>query len=125
MKWLNIFIYIFLFSIVFIGFFFFFFERSELAMLLSMAQSNPALFQMISDRKTVARQLERLSRLKELMDTTAEQLWAKQNEDWSCWIKKYRYRKEALSSFNLMHSFPIGNEKFIIKHCYLKPKRPE
>ncbi|XP_016421329.1 selenoprotein O-like [Sinocyclocheilus rhinocerous] len=61
-------------------------------MLLSMAQSNPALFQMISDRKTVARQLERLSRLKELMDTTAEQLRAKQTEDWSRWIKKYRQR---------------------------------
>ncbi|XDV28989.1 hypothetical protein PO909_032173 [Leuciscus waleckii] len=67
-------------------------DPRELAMLLSMAQSNPALFQMISDRKTVARQLERLSRLKELMDTTVEQLRAKQTEDWSCWIKKYRQR---------------------------------
>uniref|UniRef100_A0A8C2JYX4 Selenoprotein O n=1 Tax=Cyprinus carpio TaxID=7962 RepID=A0A8C2JYX4_CYPCA len=67
-------------------------DPRELAMLLSMAQSNPALFQMISDRKTVARQLERLSRLKELMDTTAEQLRAKQTEDWSCWIRKYRQR---------------------------------
>ncbi|XP_042631381.1 protein adenylyltransferase SelO-1, mitochondrial isoform X2 [Cyprinus carpio] len=67
-------------------------DPRELAMLLSMAQSNPALFQMISDRKTVARQLERLSRLKELMDTTAEQLRAKQTEDWSRWIKKYRQR---------------------------------
>ncbi|RXN11021.1 seleno O [Labeo rohita] len=69
-----------------------FLQYSELAMLLSMAQSNPALFQMISDRKTVARQLDRLSRLKELMDTTAEQLRAKQIEDWSCWIQKYRQR---------------------------------
>ncbi|KAI2653463.1 Protein adenylyltransferase SelO-1, mitochondrial [Labeo rohita] len=67
-------------------------DPRELAMLLSMAQSNPALFQMISDRKTVARQLDRLSRLKELMDTTAEQLRAKQIEDWSCWIQKYRQR---------------------------------
>uniref|UniRef100_A0A672PU16 Selenoprotein O n=1 Tax=Sinocyclocheilus grahami TaxID=75366 RepID=A0A672PU16_SINGR len=69
-----------------------FLQYSELAVLLSMAQSNPALFQMISDQKTVARQLERLSRLKELMDTTAEQLRANQTEDWSCWIKKYRQR---------------------------------
>uniref|UniRef100_A0A672PLH0 Selenoprotein O n=1 Tax=Sinocyclocheilus grahami TaxID=75366 RepID=A0A672PLH0_SINGR len=59
-----------------------FLQYSELAVLLSMAQSNPALFQMISDQKTVARQLERLSRLKELMDTTAEQLRANQTEDW-------------------------------------------
>lgn len=77
-----------------------FLQYSELAMLLSMAQSNPALFQMISDRKTVARQLERLSRLKELMDTTAEQLRAKQTEDWSGWIRKYRYRKDVMNSFD-------------------------
>jgi len=77
-------------------------------MLLSMAQSNPALFQMISDRKTVALQLERLSKLKELMDITPEQLRARHTEDWSCWIRKYRFRKKALSSFDLMHSFPIG-----------------
>lgn len=78
-------------------------QFSELAMLLSMAQSNPALFQMISDRKTVARQLEILSRLKELMDTTAEQLRAKQTEDWSCWIKKYRYRKFFRSDAFISH----------------------
>lgn len=63
---------------------------SELAMLLSMAQSNPALFQMLSDKSTLVRQLEKLSRLKELMDTSEEQLKTKQTEDWTCWIKKYR-----------------------------------
>lgn len=67
-------------------------DPRELAMLLSMAQSNPALFQMISDRRTVARQLERLSRLKELMDTTEEQLRVKHTEHWSGWIQKYRQR---------------------------------
>lgn len=90
-----------------------FLQCSELVMLLSMAQSNPALFQMISDRKTVARQLERLSRLKELMDTTAEQLRAKQTEDWSRWIKKYRYRKEALNFSDLMHSFPVDSKNVL------------
>ncbi|TRY85223.1 hypothetical protein DNTS_009266 [Danionella cerebrum] len=67
-------------------------DPRELAMLLSMAQSNPGLFQMISDRKTVARQLEKLSRLKEFTDTTEEELRAKQTDDWSCWIHKYRQR---------------------------------
>ncbi|XP_052008434.1 selenoprotein O1 isoform X2 [Xyrauchen texanus] len=67
-------------------------DPRELTMLLSMAQSNPALFQMLSDRKTLAQQLERLSRLKELMDISEEQLKAKQSKDWTCWIQKYRQR---------------------------------
>uniref|UniRef100_A0A668RGL5 Selenoprotein O n=1 Tax=Oreochromis aureus TaxID=47969 RepID=A0A668RGL5_OREAU len=65
---------------------------SELAMLLSMAQSNPTLFQMISDRATIARQLERLSKLKDLMETTQEELKTKQAEDWTSWITQYRKR---------------------------------
>ncbi|KAL7878663.1 hypothetical protein AOLI_G00096370 [Acnodon oligacanthus] len=67
-------------------------DPRELAMLLSMAQSNPTLFNILSDRKTVARQLEKLSRLKELLETTEEELKAKQTEDWTCWIKQYRQR---------------------------------
>ncbi|XP_072241557.1 selenoprotein O1 isoform X2 [Leuresthes tenuis] len=67
-------------------------DPRELAMLLSMAQSNPALFQMISDRVTIARQLERLSKLKDLMETSQEELKAKQAEEWSSWIKRYRKR---------------------------------
>ena len=59
-------------------------------MLLSMAQSNPALFQMISDRTTMARQLEKLSRLKDLMETSREELRGKQAEDWRSWITGYR-----------------------------------
>lgn len=59
-------------------------------MLLSMAQSNPALFQMISDRLTIARQLDRLSRLKDLMETSEEELTVKQAEEWSRWITRYR-----------------------------------
>lgn len=62
----------------------------ELAMLLSMAQSNPALFQMISDRVTLARQLDKLRKLKELMETSQEELKAKQAEDWRGWITRYR-----------------------------------
>lgn len=63
---------------------------SELSMLLSMAQSNPALFQMISDRATMARHLDKLSKLKELMETSQEELKNKQAEEWSSWITRYR-----------------------------------
>uniref|UniRef100_A0A3Q1BFE9 Selenoprotein O n=1 Tax=Amphiprion ocellaris TaxID=80972 RepID=A0A3Q1BFE9_AMPOC len=56
-------------------------DPRELAMLLSMAQSNPALFQMISDRATIVRQLERLSRLKDLMETSQEELRTKHAEE--------------------------------------------
>lgn len=59
-------------------------------MLLSMAQSNPALFQMISDRATIARQLDRLSKLKNLMETSPEELRTNQVEEWSRWITRYR-----------------------------------
>uniref|UniRef100_A0A3Q1IW04 Selenoprotein O n=1 Tax=Anabas testudineus TaxID=64144 RepID=A0A3Q1IW04_ANATE len=67
-------------------------DPRELAMLLSMAQSNPALFQMISDRMTLARQLDRLNRLKDLMETSQEMLKAKHAEEWTQWIKCYRKR---------------------------------
>ncbi|CAL8358054.1 unnamed protein product [Lota lota] len=67
-------------------------DPRELAMLLSMAQSNPALFQMISDRKTIGRQLEKLSKLQELNETNQEELRAKQAEEWTDWITSYRKR---------------------------------
>ncbi|XP_068612965.1 protein adenylyltransferase SelO-1, mitochondrial-like isoform X2 [Brachionichthys hirsutus] len=67
-------------------------DPRELAMLLSMAQSNPALFQMISDRATIARQLDRISKLKDLMETSQEALKAKHAEEWSSWITSYRKR---------------------------------
>uniref|UniRef100_A0A667Y6L1 Selenoprotein O n=1 Tax=Myripristis murdjan TaxID=586833 RepID=A0A667Y6L1_9TELE len=67
-------------------------DPRELAMLLSMAQSSPSLFNMISDRRTIARQLEKLSKLKDLMETNAEELRAKQSEEWTHWITRYRKR---------------------------------
>lgn len=67
-------------------------DARELAMLLSMAQSNPPLFQMISDRRTVARQLEKLSRLQDLAETSPEELRSSQAKDWAGWITKYRKR---------------------------------
>lgn len=67
-------------------------DPRELAMLLSMAQSNPMLFQMILDRATIARQLERLSKLKDLMETSQDELITKQAEEWTSWITQYRKR---------------------------------
>uniref|UniRef100_A0A3Q3BSH3 Selenoprotein O n=2 Tax=Kryptolebias marmoratus TaxID=37003 RepID=A0A3Q3BSH3_KRYMA len=67
-------------------------DLRELSMLLSMAQSNPALFQMISDRVTIARQLDKLSKLKELMETSQEELKTRQAEEWSSWLTRYRKR---------------------------------
>ncbi|KAM6937513.1 selenoprotein O1 [Xenentodon cancila] len=67
-------------------------DPRELAMLLSMAQSNPTLFQMISDRVTIARQLDKLSKLKDLMETSQDELKTKQAEEWSSWITRYRKR---------------------------------
>uniref|UniRef100_H3CSG3 Selenoprotein O n=1 Tax=Tetraodon nigroviridis TaxID=99883 RepID=H3CSG3_TETNG len=67
-------------------------DPRELAMLLSMAQSNSALFQMISDRVTLARQLGKLRKLKELMESSQEELKARQAEAWRGWIARYRKR---------------------------------
>lgn len=59
-------------------------------MLLSMAESNPALFEMISDRATIAKQLDRMSKLKVLMETSQEELRGRQAQEWTSWIKLYR-----------------------------------
>lgn len=67
-------------------------DPRELAMLLSLAQSNPTLFQIISDRMTIARQLDKLSKLKDLMETSQEELRRKQADDWTSWITRYRKR---------------------------------
>lgn len=67
-------------------------DPRELAMLLSLAQTNPALFQMISDRMTIARQLDKLSKLKDLMESSQEELKIKQAKDWTVWITRYRKR---------------------------------
>uniref|UniRef100_A0A4W5L5W8 Selenoprotein O n=1 Tax=Hucho hucho TaxID=62062 RepID=A0A4W5L5W8_9TELE len=67
-------------------------DPRELAMLLQLAQSNPSLFQMISDRRTVAMQLEKLGRLKELLEADEVEVKAKHREDWATWITSYRER---------------------------------
>lgn len=67
-------------------------DHRELSMLLSLAQSNAALFGMVSDRRMLAQQLEKLSRLKDLMESTETDLKTQQKEEWSCWINQYRQR---------------------------------
>uniref|UniRef100_A0A4W5R454 Selenoprotein O1 n=1 Tax=Hucho hucho TaxID=62062 RepID=A0A4W5R454_9TELE len=57
---------------------------SELTMLLHLAQSNPSLFQMVSERRMVAM---KLGWPKELLEADEEEVEAKQREDW---VTSYR-----------------------------------
>lgn len=63
---------------------------SELAMILSMAQTNPVMFGMVADSPAVSQQLERMGRLKELLETDQDELKKKQRDDWICWVSRYR-----------------------------------
>lgn len=63
---------------------------SELAMILSMAQTNPVMFGMVSDTPGVSQQLERMGRLKELLETDQGELKKKQRDDWIRWVSRYR-----------------------------------
>ncbi|KAM9705031.1 selenoprotein O2 isoform 2-T2 [Menidia menidia] len=67
-------------------------EDRELAMILSMAQTNPVMFGMVADRPDVAQQLELMGRLKELLETDHNELKEKQRDDWIHWVQKYRRR---------------------------------
>ncbi|XP_072233935.1 selenoprotein O2 [Leuresthes tenuis] len=67
-------------------------EDRELAMILSMAQTNPVMFGMVADRPDVAQQLELMGRLKQLLETDQDELKKKQRDDWICWVGKYRRR---------------------------------
>uniref|UniRef100_UPI003AACB969 selenoprotein O2 n=1 Tax=Centroberyx gerrardi TaxID=166262 RepID=UPI003AACB969 len=67
-------------------------EDRELAMILSMAQTNPVMFGMVAERPEVSQQLERMGRLKELLGTDQDQLQEKQRDDWIHWVSRYRRR---------------------------------
>ncbi|XP_017158189.1 selenoprotein O2 isoform X2 [Poecilia reticulata] len=67
-------------------------DNVELAMILSMAHTNPVMFGMVADRPDVAQQLELMGRLKELLETDQEELKEKQRDDWIRWICQYRRR---------------------------------
>ncbi|KAL6473561.1 hypothetical protein MHYP_G00171220 [Metynnis hypsauchen] len=67
-------------------------EPRELEMILSMAETSPGLFNMTANRPEVAKQLEKLGRLKELLETNQDDLKVKQRDDWLIWINRYRKR---------------------------------
>lgn len=59
-------------------------------MILSMAQTNPVMFGMVADSSGVSQQLERMGRLKELLETDQDELKKKQRDDWIRWVSQYR-----------------------------------
>lgn len=59
-------------------------------MILSMAQTNPVMFEMVGDTPDVSKQLERMRRLKELLETDQDELRQKQRDDWIRWVSLYR-----------------------------------
>ncbi|XP_060885864.1 selenoprotein O2 [Labrus mixtus] len=67
-------------------------EDGELAMILSMAQTNPVMFGIVADSPGVSEQLVRMGRLKELISTDQDELKEKQRDDWIRWISWYRRR---------------------------------
>ncbi|XP_036431243.1 selenoprotein O2 [Colossoma macropomum] len=67
-------------------------EPRELEMILSMAETSPGLFNMTANRPEVAKQLEKIGRLKELLETNQDDLKVKQRDDWLIWINRYRKR---------------------------------
>ncbi|XP_076578293.1 selenoprotein O2 isoform X2 [Chaetodon auriga] len=67
-------------------------DNIELAMILSMAQTNPVMFGMVANTPGVSQQLERMGRLKELLGTDQDELQKKQRDDWIRWVGRYRRR---------------------------------
>uniref|UniRef100_UPI0037E8CEDE selenoprotein O2 n=1 Tax=Semicossyphus pulcher TaxID=241346 RepID=UPI0037E8CEDE len=67
-------------------------QDGELAMILSMSQTNPAMFGIVADSPGVSQQLVRMGRLKELLDTDQDELKEKQRDDWIRWVSRYRRR---------------------------------
>ncbi|XP_062300189.1 selenoprotein O2 [Scomber scombrus] len=67
-------------------------EDRELAMILSMAQTNPVMFGIVADRPGVSKQLQLMSGLKELLETDQDELKEKQRDDWIRWASRYRRR---------------------------------
>lgn len=59
-------------------------------MILSMAQTNPVMFSMAAGSPAVAQQLERMGRLKELLEMDQGELKEKQCDDWIRWVSRYR-----------------------------------
>uniref|UniRef100_A0A8C2BXN0 Selenoprotein O n=1 Tax=Cyprinus carpio TaxID=7962 RepID=A0A8C2BXN0_CYPCA len=67
-------------------------ENCELEMILSMAETNPGMFNMVANQPEVAKQLEKIGRLKELLVISEVELKIKQRYHWQRWVKQYRRR---------------------------------
>ncbi|XP_016120693.1 selenoprotein O-like isoform X2 [Sinocyclocheilus grahami] len=67
-------------------------ENCELEMILSMAETNPGMFNMVANQPEVAKQLEKIGRLKELLVINEVELKIKQRDHWQRWVKQYRRR---------------------------------
>ncbi|KAK9975636.1 hypothetical protein ABG768_020877 [Culter alburnus] len=67
-------------------------QPGELEMILSMAETNPGMFNMVANQPEVAKQLEKIGRLKELLTINEVELKMKQRDHWQRWVKHYRRR---------------------------------
>ncbi|TRY58892.1 hypothetical protein DNTS_003103 [Danionella cerebrum] len=67
-------------------------EPGELESILFMAETNPGMFSFVANKPEVAKQLEKIGRLRELLTISEEELKTKQREHWESWIKQYRKR---------------------------------
>lgn len=67
-------------------------QPGELEMILSMAETNPEMFNMVANQPEVTKQLEKIGRLRELLMISEAELKVKQREHWQRWVKQYRKR---------------------------------
>lgn len=65
---------------------------SELEMILSMAETNPGMFNMVANQPEVTKQLDKIGRLKELLMINEAELKIKQKDHWQRWVKQYKYK---------------------------------
>ncbi|MGH0192505.1 UNVERIFIED_CONTAM: hypothetical protein FKN15_016732 [Acipenser sinensis] len=65
-------------------------DPRELSMILTLAQSNPRLFQFLSSKKGVSKELERIEKLSELQEVTEAELRERHGTLWTEWLHKYR-----------------------------------
>ncbi|XP_072097480.1 selenoprotein O1 isoform X2 [Mobula birostris] len=69
-------------------------DPRQLSILLALSQSNPQLFELIGDKRGVAKELDRIERFSELQQMTTEELQNKLKKAWTDWLQKYRSRLE-------------------------------
>lgn len=69
-------------------------DPRQLSILLALSQSNPQLFELIGDKRGVAKEMDRIERFSELQQMTTEELLSKLKKAWTDWLQKYRSRLE-------------------------------